>query len=247
MRIAVIADIHANLAALDAVLAHIARHVVDATICLGDLVGYNAEPHACIDRVREACSTVVAGNHDRDCLNPPAPGTTRLARQAIDWTREQLDAERRGYLAELPALALGARYVAAHGSYLSEIYVSGYVTSTMLEKNLFAIAARDGWPAVAACGHTHVPMFGWWDGSQVHESALRTPERWPRNARAVIVNPGSVGQPRDGDPRASYAVIDLDARALRVERVAYDIEATCTANARAGLPDELSARLRVGR
>jgi predicted phosphodiesterase len=247
MRIAVIADVHANVAALDAVLDRIARERVEATICLGDLVGYNAEPGPCIDRLRAVCTTIVAGNHDRDCLHAPQPGTTKAARQVIDWTREQLDDDHRGYIAGLPALVRTAHYVAAHGSYLSEVYVSGYVTSTMLEKNLAAIAGRDGWPVLAMCGHTHVPMFGWWDGIAVHESKLAAPDTWPRNARAVIVNPGSVGQPRDGDPRASYAVIDLEARALHVARVAYDIERTCEANARAGIPDELSARLREGR
>lgn len=247
MRIAVIADIHANLAALDAVLARIAELAADAVVCLGDLVGYNAEPTPCIDRVRQACAVVVAGNHDRDCLHAPQPGTNKLARHAIEWTRDQLDGPHRAYLAALPPLVRTDDYVAAHGSYLSDIYVSGYVTSTMLEKNLIAIAARDGWPAVAMCGHTHVPMFGRWDGVAVHESGLREPETWPRSARAVILNPGSVGQPRDGDPRASFAVVDFETRAVHIERVDYDVERTCAANARAGLPPELSQRLREGR
>lgn len=247
MRIAVIADVHANLAALEAVLEAIAADAVEATICLGDLVGYNAEPAACIDRLRQACSTIVAGNHDRDCQNAPQPGTNKAARQVIDWTRDQLDAEHRAYLVGLPVLARTEHYVAAHGSYMSEVYVSGYVTSTMLEKNLLAIAARDGWPQLALCGHTHVPMFGWWDGAAFHESALGAPDTWPRAARAVIVNPGSVGQPRDSDPRASYAIVDLEARAVHLTRVAYDIDRTCAANQRAGIPAELSARLREGR
>lgn len=247
MRIAVIADVHSNLPALTAVLDAIAEHAVDITICLGDLVGYNAEPGPCIERVREACDVVVAGNHDRDCLHTPQAGTGKSARLALDWTRDQLDASQREYLAALPALAMADRWVAAHGSYLSDIYVSGYVTSTMLEKNLMAIAAREAWPTLALCGHTHVPLLGWWNGVTVHEDNMRAPAHWPRDARSVLVNPGSVGQPRDGDPRAAFAVIDFEARRVESHRVEYDIDATCAAIERAGLPLEHAARLREGR
>jgi len=247
MRIAVIADVHANLPALEVVLDTVAREKVDATVCLGDLVGYNASPVECVDRVRDACTYVVAGNHDRDCLHVAQPGTRKQARIALDWTRDQLDEPRRAYLRQLAPLHLGDGFVAAHGSYLSTIYVSGYVTSTMLEENLVAIAARPNWPTVALCGHTHVPMLGWWDGEQVFESSLREAGDWPASVKAVIVNPGSVGQPRDEDPRASYAVIDLEARTVRVERLAYDIERACEAIEREGLPDDLARRLREGR
>lgn len=247
MRLAVIADVHANAAALDATLAVIEARGVDATVCLGDLVGYNAEPAACVERVLEACDVVVAGNHDRDCLHVAQAGTHKVARLALDWTREQLSPAQRAAVAALPAVAIGADYVAAHGSYLSEIYVSGYVTSTMLEKNLVAIARRPGWPRVALCGHTHVPMLGWWDGETVHESPLRAPEAWPETAASVLVNPGSVGQPRDGDPRAAFALLDLDARRAEIVRVPYDLDHACAAIARAGLPLELAARLREGR
>jgi len=219
---------------------------VDATVCLGDLVGYGGSPVACVDRVREACTFVVAGNHDRDCLVEASPGTRKQARIALDWTRDQLGTTQRAYLEALPPLHRGDGFVAAHGSYLSTIYVSGYVTSTMLEKNLRAVAAREGWPPLALCGHTHVPMLGWWDGELVFESNLDRPETWPATSRAVIVNPGSVGQPRDRDPRASYAVIDVQARTTRIGRVAYDIDRACDDIHRAGLPGELADRLREG-
>src|SRR5262249_1647267 len=135
---------------------------------------------------------------------------------------------------------------AAHGAYLSDVFVSGYVTSTMLEDNLRAIAARPGWPRLALCGHTHVPMIAWWDGGAVVEHDGGAPGRWPVSARGVLVSPGAVGQPRDGDPRAAFAVIDVEARAVEVRRVAYDIARTCAAMRAAGLPDELAARLREG-
>jgi diadenosine tetraphosphatase ApaH/serine/threonine PP2A family protein phosphatase len=247
MRIAVIADVHANVSALEAVLGAIEARSVDQIVCLGDLVGYNAEPARAVAMVDEACDVIVAGNHDRDCLHTAQEGTHKTARVALDWTRQQLGPREREILAALPPLAVTEHYVAAHGSYLSEIYVSGYVTSTMLEKNLIAIDARSGWPTVALCGHTHVPMLGWWDGQTVHESRISSPEEWPARARSVLVNPGSVGQPRDGDPRAAFAVIDFDARRVESVRVPYDIDRACTEIERAGLPTSLAERLREGR
>jgi diadenosine tetraphosphatase ApaH/serine/threonine PP2A family protein phosphatase len=247
MRLAVIADLHANAVAVDAVLAAIRALAVDAIACLGDLVGYNAEPAACLALVRDSGAAVVAGNHDRDCLTEASAGTHRVARAALAWTRAQLAPADLAYLASLPALAVSPTHVLAHGSYLSEVFVTGYVTSTMLEQNLRAIAARPGWPPLALCGHTHVPMFGWWDGATVHETGLARPESWPATARAVLINPGSVGQPRDGDPRAAFAVIDLAARRVEGHRAAYDVEHACAAIARAGLPPGLAARLREGR
>lgn len=248
MRIAVISDVHANLPALAAVLEAIDRRAVDHVVCLGDIVGYHGEPGACVTEVRARCRIVVAGNHDREATRAePTPGTRNAARQVLAWTRTQLDPDATAWLEALPTHVVTDHLVAAHGAYLTEVYVSGYVTSTMLEENLRAIAARPGWPTIALCGHTHVPMMAWWDGTEVVERRADTPTPWPTGARTVLLNPGAVGQPRDGDPRAAFGVIDLDARAFAVHRVPYDIDRTCAALRAAGLPDELAARLREGR
>jgi diadenosine tetraphosphatase ApaH/serine/threonine PP2A family protein phosphatase len=248
MRIAVFGDVHANEPALGAVLEAIDRlaPAPDLLVCLGDLVGYHAEPAVCVRRVREIADVVVAGNHDRDLVREASPGTNGLARRLLSWSREQLGDEELGYLASLPGCVSNADFTAAHGSFLSEVFVTGYVTSTMLEKNLQAIAGRATWPPMAFCGHTHVPLAGWWDGVAFGESRLDRPFHWPAAARAVLINPGSVGQPRDGDPRAAFAVVDLEARSCQVRRVAYDVERTCAALRQAGLPDELAQRLRAG-
>jgi len=166
MRLAVVADIHANHHALAAVLAAIQVARADLLVCLGDLVGYNAEPSKCLQRIREAAGVVIAGNHDYCTLSQePDWGTNTAARQAQAWTRLQLDAMELAYLGGLPTHTVDSRgFVAVHGCYLNGTYLTGYVTGTMLEANLEAVAAKDSWPRVAFCGHTHAPLCGWLEG-----------------------------------------------------------------------------------
>jgi predicted phosphodiesterase len=249
VRIALFSDVHGNLAALEAVLGAVAAAAPDRVLCLGDVVGYYPDPAACIARVREAAHATVAGNHDVDTLREEAaPGSSDLARRVQAWTRERLGEADRRWLAGLPARWLDpAGLVAVHGCYLNETHTTGYVTSTMLPKNLAAVAAREGWPRVACCGHTHAPMVGWLDGGGCHEPRPQGTLVWPAAAAAVLINPGAVGQPRDGDPRASWALVDLAARTVEVRRVPYDLERTLAALSRAGLPEALAERLRAGR
>lgn len=249
MRLAVIADVHANLPALEAVLEDVARSAGGAPLlCLGDLVGYNAEPLACLRALQAAGALVVAGNHDVDVLREGSgAGTNAEARLAQDWTRAQLGAEERRYLAGLPNLLLRAEWVAVHGCYLNTLHYSGYVTSTMLPDNLAAVAARRDWPRLALCGHTHLAMCGWLTEDGCGEAPPSGIQRWPAEARAVLVNPGAVGQPRDGDPRAAWALLDLEAREVALRRVPYDLERTARAIHAAGLPEGLAQRLREGR
>lgn len=250
MKIAVIADIHANVPALEAVLEAIATHGVDEIVCLGDLVGYNAEPARAVELVRQHADRIVAGNHDQDVSQGRIyPGTNSVAARSAVWTRQQLSAETLAWLGALPErIVVPDAFVAVHGCYLSEAtHTTGYVTATMLETNLHAIAARVDWPKVALCGHTHLPLAGWIGQRSYAERTLETTERWPASAAAVLINPGAVGQPRDGDPRASYAVLDFAERMVTVHRVAYDIDRAAAAILAAGLPDVLANRLRVGR
>jgi predicted phosphodiesterase len=249
MKLAIIADVHANLRALAAVTAEIEATGVDQVVCLGDLVGYNAEPSESLAQVRVIADIAVAGNHDRDTVSSePDLGTNTDARSAQIWTRNQLREDELAYLAELPSHVVDFRgFVAAHGCYLSETYVTGYVTSTMLEANLRAVASKNEWPGVALCGHTHSPLCGWLEGDKVVEAQTEEPIHWPSAASTVLINPGSVGQPRDRDPRAAFAVLDLDDRCVEIKRVPYDVEGAARAIRAAGLPPSLADRLSEGR
>lgn len=248
MRVAVLADIHANLPALRAVLAEAARLGAEHTVCLGDLVGYNAQPGECVELVRAEVPLVVAGNHDRAVSGAPsAAGTNQIARQVIDWTRQQLDADSLRYLAALPNSAIDpSGLLCVHGCFLNTKHFTGYVTGTMLEANLRVVVERAD-ARIALCGHTHIPMCGWLVRDECVEHRLTEPAVWPANADAVLVNPGAVGQPRDGDPRAAFALLDTAARRVEVFRVPYNIEQAASAITRAGLPAVLADRLRAGR
>ncbi len=250
MRVALLADVHANRAALEAVLEDVAVQGVARCVGLGDLVGYNAEPAACVALVRAHVGQVVAGNHDVDCVrSDSAPGTNAAAQHVLAWTRAQLDDAALTYLSGLPNHVCDeAGFIAVHGCYLNTLHYTGYVTGTMLAANLAAVAARGDWPKVAFVGHTHVPMYGWITShGEVLEPPARGCVRWPQDARAVLLNPGSVGQPRDGDPRAAYGLLDTEAGTFEFRRVRYDIDASVAAILAAGLATTLAERLREGR
>jgi diadenosine tetraphosphatase ApaH/serine/threonine PP2A family protein phosphatase len=235
--------------ALDAVLRAIRGLAVDRIVVLGDLVGYNAEPVDVIDAIREVADAVVVGNHEVDVVRDSASAYTRsAARRAQNWTREQLDPDRRRYLAELPAhLRDDSGLRLAHGCYLNDHYYTGYVTPTMYGANLDAIADPSAGQQLALCGHTHLPFCVWATGDGYAAPPTHEPVRWPAGAPAVLANPGSVGQPRDGDSRACFAVLDLDDRTIGWHRVDYDVDGACRAITDAGLDPSLAARLREGR
>jgi diadenosine tetraphosphatase ApaH/serine/threonine PP2A family protein phosphatase len=250
--LAILGDVHANLEALDAVLAAVGALDVDRVIGLGDVVGYGARPRECVERMAAATDECVLGNHDHGALaDAAAAGTSTAARHVMRWTRAQLGEAHVAWLGARPNLrVLEAPPLAiAHGCYLNSTYHRGYVTSTMLEANLDAIHGREDLPGLALCGHTHVPMVGWRDAAgDLHEHAPREgTTAWDADAEVVLVNPGAVGQPRDGDPRAAFAVLDVDARTCAIHRVPYDVEAAARAIRESGLPADFADRLLEGR
>ncbi|HEV2283424.1 MAG TPA: metallophosphoesterase family protein [bacterium] len=243
MRYAVFSDVHASIEALEAVLANAARHSPDAYLCLGDVVGYGPDPNACVDRVRRLGSATVAGNHDRGAVGRLDPAAfSPLARAAIEWTARELTAENRAFLAALPDRFESPAFVAVHGSPREP--VEEYVLD--LPTALAVFAETDF--RVCLVGHTHLPIvFVRGKDGHIKAQDLR-PDGVVRlsGASRYIVNAGSVGQPRDGDPRAAYLIFDDEAAAVTLHRVDYPIAATQAKMAARGLPPLLSRRLAAG-
>lgn len=239
MRIAVLSDIHANLPALDAVLADAGE--VDAVWHLGDVVGYGPEPDAVVARLREVGAEGVRGNHDAaacggseiDWFNPDA-------RRAMEWTRAAISPEAVAWLSALPERRLLEGVDLVHGSPREPIWE--YITTSGVA--LANMALLEG--PMGLHGHTHVPVAWIEDGGHVELVRAASKASLELGGRRALVNPGSVGQPRDGDPRASYAILDPVVGTVHWRRVAYDIESVQSTMRHAGLPASLSARLAVG-
>jgi predicted phosphodiesterase len=240
MRVAVLSDIHSNLVALDAVLAH--AGTVDAVWQLGDVVGYGPDPDGVVARLVEVGAVGVRGNHDAAALggreiewfNPEA-------RAAAEWTRDTIDPTTRAWLSALPERHSIDRISLVHGSPRDPI--REYVSSPAVALENLAVLDTD----IGLHGHTHVPVAF----SLMPDERLRIVEPGSGDSLALagtpsLVNPGSVGQPRDGDPDASYLVLDPETATVTWHRVAYDIAAVQAAIRAAGLPGRLADRLAFG-
>lgn len=242
MRYLVLSDIHANLAALEAVLA--AAGAVDAVWCLGDTVGYGPEPNECIERLRGLPGLVcVAGNHDWAALGRvDLSEFNRDARVAAEWTARQLTPANRAWLAELPERVEREGFTLVHGSPRFPIW-EYVLTEAVAFESLAHFATL-----TCLVGHSHVPVvFQEAGGGRGVIAFLLTPgETFRYRPVRSIINPGSVGQPRDGDPRASLILLDPDAGTLVYQRVPYPIEETQAHMRAAGLPPRLAARLSHG-
>ncbi|NJD27114.1 MAG: metallophosphoesterase family protein [Chloroflexi bacterium] len=239
MRIAVLSDIHSNLPALEAVLA--AAGDVDAVWHLGDVGGYGPEPDAVVDRLRSIGAVGVRGNHDAAAIggaeiewfNPDA-------RRAIEWTMTAISAATRAWLAELPERRTLEGSTLVHGSPREPIWE--YLTSLPVARaNLALMEERIG-----LHGHTHIPVAWVEDDGRVAVVSPSDGSELSLRGRRALVNPGSVGQPRDGDPAASFMIFEPELDRVTWWRVEYDIEAVQDAMREAGLPPSLSARLSVG-
>jgi diadenosine tetraphosphatase ApaH/serine/threonine PP2A family protein phosphatase len=242
---AILSDVHGNLEALRAVLADAARHGAREVYCLGDVVGYGPDPCACLDLVMRRCAVTVLGNHDRAALSDPR-GFNDLARRALRWTRGQLEAPGEGrrrrldFLAGLPRRHREGAVLYVHaspGDPLREYVFPGDACDPWKMGRLFAL--------VGGCcfqGHTHVP------GVFTQGRGFDRPEAlgggYRLGGRKAMVNVGSVGQPRDGDPRACYAL--FDGAAVRFRRVAYEVGVTMEKVCQAGLDSLLGERLALG-
>jgi diadenosine tetraphosphatase ApaH/serine/threonine PP2A family protein phosphatase len=239
MRIAVLSDIHSNIVALDAVLLHAGD--VDAIWQLGDVVGYGPEPDAVVQRLSERKATGVRGNHDAAAVGgPEIDWFNPEARAAAEWTREAMSATSRAWLTDLPERRTVDDVSLVHGSPRDPL--REYVTDHEIAgDNLSLLETQHG-----LHGHTHVPVA--WIATPDRVALVRVEDATTMELGAyrTLLNPGSVGQPRDGDPRAAYLVLDLELGRVSWHRVAYDIEPVQAAIRAAGLPSRLAARLAVG-
>ena len=242
MLIALVSDIHSNLIALEAVLERLP--VYDQLWCLGDTIGYGPRPNECLQYMRDLGTHVLTGNHDLGCLGKVSlVDFNDFAKAANIWNGEQLQPELRAYLEDRPA-KLQAEHDAtlAHASPRDPIWE--YIDSVAIARANFPQFTT----SLCLVGHTHVPMVVALppDGQIRFGHAQRSEVVQLQPGWRYIVNPGSVGQPRDEDPRAAYALWDTAAGTIRFERIGYDIGATQRQMRQAGLPEPLAERLTYG-
>lgn len=245
MRVAVISDIHANLAALESVLAAVDDASIEEIWCLGDVLGYGAEPDACADLVRDRCEVCLVGNHDLAVLGAlDVSSFSEAAAEAVAWTRRVVDGRTLDFLRELEPAGERSGIGLYHASPRDPVWE--YVLSPeQAEACLDAQAER-----TALIGHSHVALFfARSDGAgrhQVRGAQAGDGALLDIRAGEWLLNPGSVGQPRDGDPRAAWLELDPEAGEARFRRVPYDIERAAAAIVAAGLPTRLGERLHTG-
>ena len=241
MRVAVVSDVHGNLRALETVLAAADAAGVDEVWCLGDVVGYGAKPNECCELVRARTAICLAGNHDLVVVG--TLGLEEFSHDAADaagWSRERLTEENRAYLAGLPSIAERDGTLLVHGSPRDPVWE--YVLSG--EAAVAALAATAA-PLVLV-GHSHVPLDLRLADARLEGGLAAAGEEVALDSGRLLLNPGSVGQPRDGDPRAAWLLLDLGARRAVFERTEYDVAATQAEIREAGLPELLAARLETG-
>jgi diadenosine tetraphosphatase ApaH/serine/threonine PP2A family protein phosphatase len=243
LRYCIFGDVHGNLEALEAVLADAAKQDIERHVCVGDIVGYGADPRACVARVLEVTSQIVAGNHD--CATV---GRTDLeyfnvfAKEAVLWTQAQLSAEEMAFLRGLPlTLSVDGMTIVHATVHQPELF--GYIESELSARLSFEALEDD----IAFLGHSHVPVIFFYEQQEEEIWYSQDREVPMGDFSKAIVNVGSVGQPRDENPRAAYAIYDTEQQKVFIRRVDYDVEKAKQKILNAGLPEVLATRLAIGR
>ena len=241
MRVAVVSDIHGNLHALRAVLDAVAAEEVDALWCLGDLVGYGPRPNECCAEVERAASLCLVGNHDLGVLGRiPLAEFSDDAGVAARWSQSVLGGEARAFLERLQSRGSAEDVELFHASPRDPVWE--YVLSDEVALAAFRLTSAP----VVLVGHSHVALAFVLEDGAVDGAVVPGGAEIDLADGRFILNPGSVGQPRDGDPRAAYLVLDLDAKRALHRRVAYPIERTQEEIRERGLPEALADRLAHG-
>jgi predicted phosphodiesterase len=240
MKYAIVGDVHGNLEAFTAVLADAKEQGVTHYACVGDVVGYNANPVECMKLVQDLHCTTVRGNHDHYCSHDEnLNGFHPLAADAVDWTRQQLTDDMRKYLRNLRLVSMVESFTIVHST-LDMPEMWGYVFDKLEAEANFNYQTT----SVCFFGHTHVPLA--FEKTDTVRGGLYTKIKVTMGKK-YFINVGSVGQPRDGDPRSAYAIYDLVNNQIELRRIAYDFRITQQKILDAGLPGRVAARLAVGR
>lgn len=250
MQVAALSDIHANLPALEAVLADIEETGVTERWCLGDVVGYGASPNECTELVRSRCETSLVGNHDLAVLAELDTSTfSATASAAVEWTRGVVSTETTEYLRELAPSRVLESAALYHASPRDPVWE--YVLWPDQAADCLEVQER----RVSMIGHSHVALFFSLPTDGGQQASMHEARGWQAGAGTKLeisegrwlINPGSVGQPRDGDPRAAWLELDTDSWEATYHRVAYDVDRAAAAIEDAELPGHLAKRLYVGR
>lgn len=241
MRYAILSDIHGNLEALQSVIQDIEKKSVDPIICLGDIVGYGPNPNECIQMIKATAKINLAGNHDYAPMGKiDTSYFNHYAKLAIEWTRTELKAESEAFLANLPLSATFNGNLFVHATPYRPDEWNYIFSIDDAIKNFMAFEEQ-----ICFIGHSHSPVIFVESNNHHYRVSLETQMTILDNER-YIINIGSVGQPRDLNPRSAYAIYDTDTQTYRLNRVEYDIYKTQKKMKEAGLPDFLIARLQVG-
>ena len=241
MRAAVISDIHANYHALTAVLAAVDAERVDAVWCLGDLTGYGPKQNECVRSVRDRADVCLVGNHDLGVIDRLDLGDfSRDAAIAAYWTRDRLGADERSFLESLVPESRQPGAALFHGSARDPVW------EYVLSEEAAAASLRLTTEPVVLVGHSHVALALRMDDGRIAGGLAAGGSELDLSGGRWLLNPGSVGQPRDGDDRAAWLLLDVDARTASFRRTPYDIAATQAEIREAGLPEALAARLASG-
>lgn len=242
MRILIISDIHANLTAFETVLGD-AKNQWEYVWCLGDVVGYGPDPNECVELLRTLPHLCLAGNHDWAALGRLDIRTFNPdARKAVTWTRETLTKDNVDYLDALPTTIVIGNYTLAHGSPREPVW------EYILEPLIAALNFPHFETPYCLVGHTHQPVIYEQLNEEGDTHAIAPTYRQPRilNGKRQIINPGSVGQPRDANPDAAYAILDVDTNVWEHRRIPYDVSAVQKRMRTAGMPERLVTRLEHG-
>jgi diadenosine tetraphosphatase ApaH/serine/threonine PP2A family protein phosphatase len=241
MRVLIISDVHANLTALEAVLEH--GNNREAVWCLGDLIGYGPDPNECVERIANLTNSLsLIGNHDQAVLGEiPLSRFNSDAGAVVAWTQGILSEKNQAYLNTLPSKVTLEGYTLAHGSPNQPVWE--YILDPNTADRNFEAFSTD----YCFVGHSHLPII--FQRPYPDSFAISQPVNWnePMQLKPrMILNPGSVGQPRDGDPRASYGMLDTDAETWEMFRVEYDVKKVQERILEAGLPERQALRLMAG-
>ncbi len=242
MQVAIVSDIHGNLQAFDTVLEAIAESLCQEVWCLGDLVGYGADPDACVQRAAAHCAVSLAGNHDLGVTGDlPLEDFSAGARLAAEWTRATIRPETMKYLRSLEPLTESEPVGLYHASPRDPVWE--YVLSPLQAELCLDAQSRQ----VCVIGHSHVALsFSRTAGASATGETRKDGDELDLAGSEWLLNPGSVGQPRDGDRRAAWLELDMDAWTASYHRVEYDIEGAAAAIRQAHLPESLAERLQFG-